>query len=238
MAKEGTNKKEGKKKIGSIIADVLVAFVVVFAAVITIMVITSTKNETKTPNLFGYAVMNVETDSMESEKGFSAGDLIIVEMLDDEEVDDLKVGDVVSYVMYDQKTSTKIVNTHRIVEKNEYGGRAFYRTRGDNAFEKDLDQASYRNILGKWTGAKISGLGTVFKFLRSQLGFFLCILLPIALFFLWQLYKLIVAINDNKKAKALEELSENEEEIKKKAIEEYLAKQKEQENSQGEDKQE
>ncbi|MBQ3005327.1 MAG: signal peptidase I [Clostridia bacterium] len=232
MAKEGS-----KKKIGSIIADVLVALVVIFAAVITIMVISSTQNETKTPSLFGYAVMNVESDSMVSEKGFSPGDLIIVKLLDDEEVDKLEIGDVVSYSMYDKETSSKIVNTHRIVEKNEYGGRMFYRTKGDNETFVDLDQASYRNILGKWTGAKISGLGTVFKFLRSQLGFFLCILLPIALFFLWQLYKLIVAINDNKKAKALEELSENEEEIKRKAIEEYLAKQKDN-SSQGENDQE
>ena len=236
MTKE--NKKDPKKKVGSIIADVLVGIVVVFAAIITIMVITSTQNETRTPNLFGYAVMTVNTDSMESEKGFSAGDMIFVEMLDEEEVEKLEVGDVVSYSMYDQKTSTKVVNTHRIVEKNVYGGKAFYRTKGDNEEFVDLDEASHRNIIGKWTGLKISGIGKVFEFLRGRLGFFLCILLPIALFFLWQVYKFISAVNENKKAKALEELSENEEEIKKKAIEEYLAKQKEQENSEAENKQE
>jgi len=236
MAKEGS-----KKKVGSIIADVIVAIVVIFATIITVMVISTTQNESKTPNLFGYAVMSVQTDSMDVEGGFAVGDMIIVKMLDDEEINNLEVGDVVSFSM--PVDGLLIVNTHRIVEKDVRGGIPYFRTKGDKISDGhteapiDDTESSYDNILGVWTGVKITGLGKVFDFLKSQLGFFLCILLPIALFFLWQLYKLIVAINDNKKAKALEELSENEEEIKKKAIEEYLAQQKASE-AQAEEKQE
>ena len=67
-------------------------------------------------------------------------------------------------------------------------------------------------------------------FLRTKTGFFICILLPIALFFL---YKLIATIIEIKRPAITES---DEEEIKRRAVEEYLAQQKkkEEENAQQE----
>ncbi|HCJ40556.1 MAG TPA: signal peptidase I, partial [Ruminococcus sp.] len=57
----------------------------------------------------------------------------------------------------------------------------------------------------------------------TKTGFFVCIVIPMAVFFLVELYKFIVTLIELKKP-ALSE--EDEEEIKKRAIEEYLAQQK------------
>ena len=61
-------------------------------------------------------------------------------------------------------------------------------------------------------------------FLRTKTGFFVCILIPMALFFLFELYKFIVTLIEVKRGDAPEQL--DEEEIKRRAIEEYLAQQK------------
>ena len=68
---------------------------------------------------------------------------------------------------------------------------------------------------------KLPGVGNVIKFLRSSLGFFLCIVLPLILFFLFELYNFIKVLV-TEKAKKAPVSKETEEEIKKRAIEEYL----------------
>ena len=64
-------------------------------------------------------------------------------------------------------------------------------------------------------------------FLRTKTGFFVCVLLPVAVLFLIELYRLIIVII-NIKRPAVEEI--NEEEIKRRAIEEYLAEQQKKNN--------
>ena len=80
-----------------------------------------------------------------------------------------------------------------------------------------------------YTGTKIGGLGYVLSFLRTQLGFFLCVLLPMIIFFIYEAIRVVLNVIAYNKEKALEEAknvianSELTEEQKKKAIEEYLA---------------
>ena len=64
-------------------------------------------------------------------------------------------------------------------------------------------------------------------FLRTKTGFFVCVLLPVAVLFLIELYRLIIVII-NIKRPAVEEI--DEEEIKRRAIEEYLAEQQKKNN--------
>ena len=67
-------------------------------------------------------------------------------------------------------------------------------------------------------------VGKVMKFLKTKTGFLVCILIPMAIFFLFELFKLIMVIMQMKQQPA--KLTESdEEEIKKRAIEEYLAEQ-------------
>jgi signal peptidase len=70
----------------------------------------------------------------------------------------------------------------------------------------------------------------VINFLRSSLGFFLCIVLPLILFFLYELYNFIsILVTERAKKAAGAAPAIDEEEIKRRAVEEYLAKQKNEE---------
>ena len=96
------------------------------------------------------------------------------------------------------------------------------------------DDAGYRSldgdVLAVWEGGKIGFIGTVVKFLQDPLAFGLIILLPLVLLFAYNIFLIVKMIIADKTAKAREEaLNEvratqlDEEEIKRKAIEEYLA---------------
>lgn len=230
------------RKAMSVIGNVLVAIVVILAMIMTAMVFISTKSEVGLPNIGGKAIFNVLTDSMEGPDGFPEGSLIVIDILDEEGCKDLKVGDVITF--WRTQDNMKYIETHRIVENTNdnpseivdgiwvHGGVSYYVTKGDNTpyvdYFSDLSAIDYVNsnrIIGKWTGVAIPKLGSVMKFLQSQFGFMICVVAPMAIFFIFELYKFISILMENKRQKAVEAVSEAEDEIKQKAIAEFLAKQ-------------
>ncbi|MBO7474425.1 MAG: signal peptidase I [Ruminococcus sp.] len=202
------------KKILRVGANVVAWIVLIFALLITIIVFSSGKNN-GVANLFGYIPMTVESDSMKPT--FSKNDLIICKEIDD--LNSLKEGDVITFWTIIE--GQRVKNTHRIVGVNDDGGSRSFITRGDNNPVDDTSPAYASDIIGKWTNTKIAGLGKFMAFLRTKKGFFICILIPMALFFLFELYKFIVALIEVKRPEPAEQL--DEEEIKRRAIEEYLA---------------
>ncbi|MBQ9551147.1 MAG: signal peptidase I [Clostridia bacterium] len=231
------------KKALSIIASVLVTVIVIFAVIMTAMVIISTKSESGMPNLFGKSVFFVKTDSMQGPQGFNQGDLIVVDLLTEEEADNLKVGDVITF--WRVYEGEKYLETHRIVEdvytpyKKEvvdgiliHGGHKNYVTRGDNTIDIDYvsdlsgpDYANAKSVVGKWTGVAIPKIGSILDFLQQPTGFLICVVIPMAVFFFYEAYRFIATLNDRKKQSAMAAVSGAEEEIKAKAIAEYIAQQ-------------
>ncbi len=231
------------KKALSVIATVLVTVIVVFAVLMTAMVIISTKSESGMPNLFGKSIFFVKTDSMQGPKGFNQGDLIIVDLLTEEEADNLKVGDVITF--WRVYEGQKYLETHRIVENvylpNDseivdgvwiHNGKRYYVTRGDNTIDIDYladlsqpDYASNKTIVGKWTGVAIPKIGAILDFLQQPTGFLICVVIPMAVFFFFEAYRFIATVNERKKQSTLAAVTGAEEEIKQKAIAEYLAQQ-------------
>ena len=204
------------KKVLKVVLNVIVWIVLILALLITIMVFSSGRNN-GVANLLGYIPMTVESDSMKPT--FSKDDLIICKEVDD--IYDLKEGDVITFwTIIDGK---KVKNTHRIVTVNEFEGTRSFVTRGDNNNQDDTLPAYAGDIIGKWTDVKLKGFGKVMNFLRTKTGFFICIVIPMAIFFLVELYKFIVTLVELKKPQLT---ADDEEEIKKRAIEEYLASQK------------
>lgn len=205
------------KKAVRIIVNILSWIILIFALLITIIVFSSGRNN-GVANLMGYIPLTVESDSMYPT--FAAGDLILCKELDD--YNSLKENDVITFwTIIDGK---RVKNTHRIVGINQAENSRSYITRGDNNSLDDEMPAYEGDIIGQWTNVKISGFGKVMAFLRTKTGFFVCILIPMALFFLFELYKFIVTLIEVKKGDEPEPL--DEEEIKRRAIEEYLAQQK------------
>lgn len=211
------------KKVIGIVINVILWLFVVFAALTTVVVFTGTSNN-GVGNLFGYMPFSIQTQSMEPT--IKAGDVVIGKEVD---FNTLKEGDIITY--WTTVDEQKILNTHRITKviSNGKGSVPSFKTKGDNNQIEDEYTVAAADIVAKYN-SKISGLGKAVDLLETQKGFFICIVLPLILFFLYQLYHFIKVIVTVKQENA--GLSkEDEEELKKKAVEEYLAKQKEEQEA-------
>ena len=233
------------KKFLSVIGNILLTIVVIFAVVLTVVVIASTRNANRIPSLFGYSFLSVLSDSMEGKDGFYTGDLIIDRTITDgfAEANDLKVGDVITFIRDLGDGSGEFIETHRIVKDpysnpNEIidgiwhrGNTNYYVTQGDHEIAIDMklngdtDYVSPGAIIGIWTGIRIPKLGAAMEFLRSPTGFMICVVIPIALFFIYELYVFIMTLTRRQKEKTLQEVADKEAELKAKAVAEFLAQQ-------------
>ena len=212
------------KKIVNIFVDILVVLILIVSILVVMLSLTS--KSSGVPNIFGIAPLSVQTQSMEDT--INPGDLIFCTLT---EIDDeFQKDDVVTFPI--EINGEQVLNTHRIVEVVEDNNITYYRTKGDNKEtnpEPDTDLQTSSTIVAKYTGTKIPGLGNVLSFIRTQLGFFLCILLPMIIFFIYEGIRVIINLLAYNKEKAIEEAketlnnSELTEEQKKQAIEEYLA---------------
>ena len=221
-----------KKKIRSVALNTLIWLFVIFSLVITILVFSAQGSKDGVPSIFGKSLITISTNSMEPT--YEVGDLVFMEKLSDEEKANLQPGQIITFrtpIDIDGDGNTGDINTHRIYEVN---GNRFI-TVGDLSGKPDnIGDTPYTvhssDIIGVCTeDGKISGVGNVITFLRSSLGFFLCIVLPLILFFLFELYNFITIVVVEKAKRNSAKAAVDEEEIKRRAVEEYLAKQKDEE---------
>lgn len=231
--------QKGKSILG-VISDVLLVILIVVAIAITVMTFTSKSSGTGIGNVAGYTPFSVQTDSMSPTIG--KGDLIIAKEVKVPQ-EELKIGDVITFYTLMQDAAGNTVrgfNTHRILDVQLYndGTVHYYVTKGDAMETEDNQKVYPDDIVAKQIGAgvdesgsyvkglTISGFGNALDFLQSQLGFMICVIIPLALFFIWQVYKLIAMFMT---AKA-EKISDD---VKRQAIEEYLAQQEAEKKSGG-----
>ena len=126
---------------------------------------------------------------------------------------------------------TKVLVTHEIVEITEdENGNELYWTQGLNLktnFEKDNLPKTADEIVAKYNGKKIGGLGSVIDFVQSGLGFFLCIIVPILIFVIIQTIRVIRNVIAYKAQKAAVAVASGEltEEQKRIIAEEFLKQQ-------------
>lgn len=216
--------KKAIKRTINIIVDIIVVLILMVSIIVVMLSLTS--KSSGVPNILGTAPLSVLTESMEDT--INPGDLILCSLT---EIDDeFQKGDIVTFPI--ELNGEQVLNTHRIVEVVEDNNITYYRTKGDNKEtnpEPDTDLQTSSTIVAKYTGTKIPGLGNVLSFIRTQLGFFLCILLPMIIFFIYEAVRVVMNLMAYSKEKAFEEAqtavnnTELTEEQKKQAIEEYLA---------------
>ena len=225
------------KQVVSIVLNVLVWIFLIFSILVTVLVFASQNTPDGVPSLFGQSFVTVQSDSMDGQ--FKTGDLIIIEKVNETQALELgknvanKSGEVITYrapIDIDGDGQPGDLNTHRIVERRENeGGIVYFKTQGDNEAmcpNPDDYELRFTDVIGVWKGGKIAGLGGVIDFLRSSLGFLLCVVLPMVLFFLYEVYNLIsIIVKDRMKKASATVSAEAEDEIKRRAIEEYLAQQ-------------
>lgn len=182
----------------------------------------------KSPNAADYE----EGGRLYKKSGFKAGSLIFVNTLTDLEKDQLEVGDVITFSHDLDGDGTAELNTHRIKEKYSYDGIVYFVTMGDhnpvadgvfNPITKNNDYDEMPNgyvlksadVLGKWNGKKIGGVGRALEFLQTRTGFFVVIILPLIAFFLFELVRFVMVVISLKGKKS-------EDEIRQRVMEELL----------------
>ena len=230
------------KKVINVFIDLLVICILIVSACILTLSLTS--QDTGSPNIFGYTLNTIQTASMEPE--MYAGDLVIGRTTPD--ADNYSVGDIVffqsSVFNEEEQIEVLAVKCHRIIRVKEEAGETKYLTKGDNNEVSDIETDGWLTsdkILGiyeteGYKGTKIEGFGSVIDFLQSFWGFFFVIVLPMILFFIYELIRVIMNMVAYTKEKALvaatdaAQSAELTEAQKQKAIEEYLASQKANEN--------
>lgn len=190
--------KAAKKGITVVISVAL--WIIILLAALFAFTTLATRDEGNVSSLAGFTPMVVESDSMAPT--FSKGDLIVIKKCD---TASLNEGDIITF--HTIINNEYALNTHRIESIAEMNGARSYVTKGDNNEIADTHVIADGDIVGKYV-TKVSGLGRVMNFLSGSVGFLVLIVLPLLLFFIYQVYNLIMVSINLKKAVAVEEAKE------------------------------
>ncbi len=222
-------------KFLKILGNVLLYSFLVICLAILILTVTAKKNKDGTPILFNHEIRLILSNSMEKcpetdVSGYEIQDLpvnsaIFIEVIPVNEAEaeewyaELRVGDVLTfkYVYVRQETIT-----HRIVGIEEkVGGGYLITLEGDNktsegsALKQVIDtseEESFNYIIGKVTGKSIV-LGYLIYVLDQPVGIVCMVIVPCTIIIIWEIIRIVDAVNRNKKKKIEEESSRKESEI-------------------------
>ena len=190
------------KKAGTAVVSVILWAVILVAALYAFTTM-ATRDNQNVANLLGYTPMAVQSDSMAPT--FDKGDLILIKKCD---TSTLKEGDIICF--HTIINNEYALNTHRIKSIEAVGDARSYTTIGDNNNGiADQHVISDGDIVGKYV-TSIPKIGKVMDFLSGSTGFLIVIVLPMLLFFIYQVYHLITISINLKKAIAVETAKEQE----------------------------
>ena len=214
-------------KILNVVINILIVVVLIVSIVIAAMALTS-KAGGGISTLFGYTIQPIQSDSMKggSPDGypsgdFGQGDLMIAKSTGFDLNTEYELGDIVTFRTKDSTTGEYMLISHRIVDivKNSNGMNT-YQTQGDNRETSPVpDQSEPKDYImaseigsvyynASYQGKILKGWGAPLDFLKSQKGFFLVVLLPMIIFFMYELIRVVMNAMNYKKAVADEEKDE------------------------------
>ncbi len=186
-----------KVKKAASIAISVVMWVIILVAALFAFTTLATKDDGSVANLAGFTPLTVQSESMSPT--FGEGDLIVIQQCDPEK---LQVGDIVTFHTIIDNEYT--LNTHRIASIDDVNGLHSYTTKGDNNDIVDQHVIADGDIVGKYAFT-IPYMGKVMDFLSSSVGFLVVIVLPMLLFFIYQVYHLVIVGMNLKRAMAEED---------------------------------
>lgn len=177
------------KRVKDVFVNLLTALVIVFAMIISIISITTTKDGI--PNVFGYSPFTLQSNSMYPI--LKKGDLIISKKYDGKEI---KVNDIISFKA--RLNSEDYINTHRVVDVTLDEGVYLYKTKGDNNDEEDSELITDTDILAIYDNIKIPLAGYLVDFLKSKYGFLIFVIIPLVIIFITQVKDFYIMLLDYK----------------------------------------
>ena len=220
--------KKIKKILGTTVSVLLAAVLVALFVAVASVLIKIAKGQT--PSLFGYRFYYVLTDSMTPT--YVKGDIVLGKMVDESDTDLFVEGQVITYTAEFGEMEGNSV-THRIVKGvhyNEEIGDYAVLTRGDKqgaAVDKPVRISRINAIILR----KLTVASWIYGVFKSGSGFALIFIVPLAITLVVLIIRLVVTIrNERKPAEETapniptpEDTAKRVEELKKQAIEEYLA---------------
>ena len=210
-----TTAAPAKKSAGSIIVTVVLVLCILLAILAGYSAFAS-KAGGGVPSIFGIRPFAVQSDSMAPT--FFKGDLVVDKAVKDPAT--LKEGDVITF--WTIINGQKVLNTHRIIEITDYENYLYFDTKGDNNPIADSIGVHQSDIVGVYL-FKLSNVGTVLDFLQTTLGFGLCIVLPVAIFFIYEIISFVKTLLAYKAEKVRLEMEDG----RAKIMAELVAKQQE-----------
>ena len=212
-------------KILNTVINIMIVLVLIVSIFIAVMALTSKSNGVST--MFGYTIQPIQSDSMKGgspdgypEGDFAQGDLMIAKATDFDNTAKYNKGDIVTFVTKDKDNKDMLIS-HRIIDiAADENGVLTYQTQGDNRETSPVpDQEEVKDYIKayeiasvyyneNYTGKILKGWGAPLDYLRSQQGFFFVVLLPMIIFFLYELIRVVLNFSNYKKAKADEEKEE------------------------------
>ena len=220
-ANEAPEQSKGKKVLMAILntfINILIVIVLVVSLVVATLALTSKANG-GVPAIFGYSFHTIQTQSMVGGNpdydggSYDVGDLVIGKITNANPNEVYEVGDIVVYQTEDENVSMIV---HRVIEIDDSTGIRMYTTKGDNNDIADLTPHSADQIVAvtydhNYQGAVIKGVGKALDFIRTGEGFFFVVLLPMIIFFLYEIVRVVINAVNYRNAKAKEEIEQTKE---------------------------
>ncbi len=178
--------KKVSKKSDPVLSAMGVIFCIILVPIlvmnIVLIVQSFTSDNSTLPNIGGKFPLMVQSGSMSPM--IETGDLIIVST--PEKGYEYKVQDIITF--WDDEPGGALV-THRIAEitKDDQGVTA-YRTKGDANSAQDADPVYEKDIVGIYD-MRIPHLGDVALFMQTVPGLIVCVVLPLALFVVYDVIR-------------------------------------------------
>lgn len=183
-----------RKIINTIVNAVLIAAIILAAVCTYISFVSSSGNGV--PSFFGIRMLTVQSDSMYDT--LMPGDLILDTPVKD--AGELRVDDIITY--WTIINGERVLNTHRIVEIYDGGNYLLFETKGDNNTLADPMTVHESEIVGRYK-FRVPGVGKLVDYLQTPKGFFIVVVVPVLLFFIFHLVQFFRVLFEYQNVKML-----------------------------------
>lgn len=171
--------KKSIRNVLNVVINVILVVAIIIAALCTYVSFVSASGN-GVPNILGYELFSVQTDSMYP--ALKSGDLVIDKVVKDPS--ELRIGDIITY--WTVIDGERVLNTHRINQIYTGGSYLIFETKGDKNTVADTLTVHESEIVGIYE-THVSGLGKALDYLQTSTGFLVVIVVPVGLFFLFHL---------------------------------------------------
>ena len=187
--------------------DLVEVLIIIYVIFVTTCILS--KNRYGYTNIFGYTLVSVHQEDEAYIKDSKAGNLLVVK--NDGNVNKNQ------YVYYyyadvaDPNNEKYVVRGAFVTDTIKGDGGELYSLK-----DKEDPKISKARVLGNYSN-QYAVIGGVLEFLETRLGFLFCVLLPIMIVFVYQIYEFVVILNYDKAdkiRKSEEEIDRQQEKIR------------------------